>query len=344
MASYAFWNNKGGVGKSFLCFISACEYAYRHPETDVYVIDLCPQANLSETLLAGHLSRANIISKLTNQTPRATVAGYLEARLSSPFRRLADITPYITTPRETNSAIPANLKLICGDNLLEIISEAIRQTSQLSIPVDAWKQVLSWIKDLTNQLRELSGSRDTMFVIDCNPSFAVYTQLALVAADFVVVPFTGDDSSRRAVENVVALLYGYGDAHTAAYASISFSKRAMAEGVGIPLLHTFISNRQTLFDGRPTKAFEAVNSVIQKTVDGIYLKHRNIFANKRQKPSEGFLEVPDYHGASIVAAMTGTPLHALKAGPKELEGERVQINPEPLKRYKKALQQVVDCL
>jgi cellulose biosynthesis protein BcsQ len=226
---------------------------------------------------------------------------------------------------------------------LEIISEAIRQTSQLSIPVDAWKQVLSWVKDLTVQLKELSGSRDTMFVIDCNPSFAIYTQLALVAADYVVVPFTGDDSSRRAVENVVALLYGYGDAHTAAYASISFSKKANAEGLDIPLLHTFISNRQTLFDGRPTKAFEAVNSVIQKTVDEIYAKHRSIFANKKQKPSENFLEVPDYHGASIVAAMTGTPLHALKAGPKDLEGERIQINPEPLKRYKKALQNVVDC-
>ena len=155
MASYAFWNNKGGVGKSFLCFISACEYAPRHPETDVYVIDLCPQANLSETLLAGHLSRASVINRLTRKTPRATVAGYLEARLSSPFRKIEDITPFITIPRKTNPAIPANLNLICGDNLLEIISEAIRQTSQLSIPVDAWKQVLSSIKDLTNQLKEV---------------------------------------------------------------------------------------------------------------------------------------------------------------------------------------------
>jgi cellulose biosynthesis protein BcsQ len=42
MSSYAFWNNKGGVGKSFLCFVAASEYAHRHPDTDVYVIDLCP--------------------------------------------------------------------------------------------------------------------------------------------------------------------------------------------------------------------------------------------------------------------------------------------------------------
>lgn len=343
MSSYAFWNNKGGVGKSFLCFIAACEYAHRHPETDVYAIDLCPQANLSETLLAEHTNRAKVINKLLNKTPRATVAGYLEARLSSPFKQLKDVSPYICTPKDTNPNIPVNLKLICGDNLLEILGEAIRQTSQLSIPTDAWKQVVSWIKDLTIKLKEMSGDRDTMFVIDCNPSFAIYTQLALVAADSVVVPFTADDSSRRAVENVVALLYGIGDAHTATYAKISFSKRAKEEGIAIPLLHTFISNRQTLFDGKPTKAFEAVNGVIQDTVDSIYAKHRTLFANKKQNPSEGFIEVPDYHGASIAAAMAGTPLHVLKAGPRMIGGERVQINPGPLEKYRKALQKVVDC-
>jgi len=343
MSSYAFWNNKGGVGKSFLCFISACEYAHRHPDTDVYVIDLCPQANLSETLLAGHLTRASVIDKLIRKTPRATVAGYIEARLSSPFKPLSDVSAYLTVPKQSNSAIPANLKLVCGDNLLEILSEAIRQTSQLSIPTDAWKQVIYWIRDLAFKLREMSGERDTMFVIDCNPSFAVYTQLALAAADFVVVPFTADDSSRRAVENVVALLYGIGDAHTAAYARISFDKRAKEEGVQTPKLHTFVSNRQTLYEGKPSKAFEAVSKVIKDTVDGLYEKHRTIFANPKVKPSTGFLEVPDYHSASIVASMTGTPLHALKAGPRELGGERIQVNPGPLKNYRRALESVVDC-
>ena len=51
MEAYAFWNNKGGVGKSFLSFVAATEYARTHPDTDVYVIDLCPQANISEMLL-----------------------------------------------------------------------------------------------------------------------------------------------------------------------------------------------------------------------------------------------------------------------------------------------------
>ena len=59
-------------------------------------------------------------------------------------------------------------------------------------------------------LRQRSGNRDTLFILDCNPSFAIYTQLSLTAAENVIVPFTPDDSSRRAVENVVALLYGHG--------------------------------------------------------------------------------------------------------------------------------------
>ena len=117
MTSYAFWNNKGGVGKSFLCFVAASEYAYLHPETDVYVIDLCPQANTSETLLIN----PDVLHKLMTQTPRATVAGYLEARLNSPFRMILDVSPYVCRPREFNGHLPENLLLVCGDNLLEIM-------------------------------------------------------------------------------------------------------------------------------------------------------------------------------------------------------------------------------
>ena len=53
MARYALWNNKGGVGKSFLTFSLACEYAISHPDEDVLVLDLCPQANITEMLFGG---------------------------------------------------------------------------------------------------------------------------------------------------------------------------------------------------------------------------------------------------------------------------------------------------
>lgn len=345
MSSYAFWNNKGGVGKSFLCFIAACEYAHKFPQGDVYVLDLCPQANVSETLLGGYPKGSSAMRQLLARKPRATIAGYLDARLNSPFRRLDDIAPYVCRPSNFNAAIPKNLSLVCGDNLLEIQSEAIRQTSQLAVPSDSWKQVLLWIKDLANALTAKSGDRPSVFIIDCNPSFAIFTQLALVAAENVVIPFTADDSSRRAVENVVTLLYGFAEeVSITPYTKISFSQKAKTEGVEIPKLHTFVSNRVTKYEGQPSKAFSAMIKSMKKTIDNIHGKHREIFSSPGTVPSQTFLFVPDYHSASIISASTGTPLHLMTAGPKDFGGERVQINPAPLADYRKKLEAVVDRL
>lgn len=170
------------------------------------------------------------------------------------------------------------------------------------------------------------------------------SSLGLVAAEGVVVPFTADDSSRRAIENVVALLYGVADDQVEAYAKISLAKRAKEEGLFVPKLHTFISNRVTLYEGSASRAFQAVNQTIHKTMDTIYQQHRgSIFFNSKELPSRSFIEIPDYHSACVVATLTGTPLHKLKAGPRILEGERVQLNKEPLNKYRDALKNFVNC-
>ncbi len=279
MSSYAFWNNKGGVGKSFLCFVAASEYAHRYPKNDVYVIDLCPQANVSEILLGGNPSGPRELKKNLKKKPRCSVAGYLESRLNSPFQMVRDVSPFVCRPHDFNKKIPENLLLICGDNLIELFAEPIRQTSQLEIPFDAWKQVLNWIKDLIVELRQMSGDREAVFTIDCNPSYAIYTQLAIVAADYLIVPFTADDSSRRAFENLIALVFGIADRKILPYAKISFAKRAKKEGVSIPKLHTFINNRVTIYEGKPSKAFMAVSKTIKTTIDDIYKTNRSIFSN-----------------------------------------------------------------
>jgi cellulose biosynthesis protein BcsQ len=344
MTSYAFWNNKGGVGKTFLCFVAASEYAQKHPDVDVYVIDLCPQANLSETLLGGQKTGGKELDKIISKPGRPTIAGYLEARLSSPFTLLPDISKFVTTPHATNRQIPKNLFLICGDNLVEILSEAIRQASQLLLPNDAWLKVTSWIRDLVGQLEDLSDNRDSIFFLDCNPSFSIYTQQALAAADRLVVPFTPDESSRRGLENIVVLLFGVTNAQTEAYARLSFSEKAKEHKLPLPLLSVFVSNRVTFYEGKPSRAFAAASKAIKETVDSIFSKRRSIFVDRVQKPSDAFLDIPDNHSANVVCALSGTPLSALKAGPHDVHGERVQVNLTPLNRYKSALTAFVNRL
>ena len=60
MTSYAFWNNKGGVGKSFLCFIAAAEYAHRNPDTDVYVIDTLPTSERVRDVAGRYINAVQI--------------------------------------------------------------------------------------------------------------------------------------------------------------------------------------------------------------------------------------------------------------------------------------------
>ena len=51
MERIIFWNNKGGTGKTTLAFQTLSEYAHQNEDKRILVIDVCPQANLSELLL-----------------------------------------------------------------------------------------------------------------------------------------------------------------------------------------------------------------------------------------------------------------------------------------------------
>jgi cellulose biosynthesis protein BcsQ len=344
MISYSFWNNKGGVGKSFLCFASAALYAKDHPYEDVYVIDLCPQANLSEALLGGQGAGGKNLTKLLSRSPRSSVAGYLEARLSSPFAMINEIEDYLTQPSHYNGKIPTNLYLVSGDNLVEVLSDAIRQTSQLMLPNDSWARVIHWVRDLTIALENRSATRPSKCFIDCNPSFSIYTQQALAASTHLVVPFTPDDSSRRGLENIVALLYGIGDPSLSPYLNLSFARKTKEQNVELPKLFAFVNNRVTFYEGKPSKAFAAASKAIKNTVDAVYGKNKRIFAAPGTPPSELFTDIPDNHSANVVCALEGTPLHALKAGPHVVHGERIQVNQGPLEKYKAALKGFVEHL
>ena len=82
---YAFWNNKGGVGKTFLCFAVASEYARTHPRANVVVIDVCPQANVSEILLGGNRGGGVVLHDLLGRRPTArTIGGYYHQRILQP--------------------------------------------------------------------------------------------------------------------------------------------------------------------------------------------------------------------------------------------------------------------
>lgn len=341
MNRYALWNNKGGVGKSFLAFSISCEYAIDNPDEDVLVIDMCPQANLTEMLLGGKDVTAKALDALYEKKPRCSVGGYFEARLNSPFMTISNISDFVIHPKDFNDSAPDNLWLVPGDNLLELLSEAIRQASNMSLPADAWPKVMRWLSDLVRGFNETSLASDLAVFIDCNPSFSIYTQIALCAADNVVVPFTADDSSRRGIENVFALLYGISDSELQGYAKLSFSKRATEESVDLPRLHTFVSNRVTMYKGKPSSAFEAKSAPIKKLVESVAVENKRSFVGFKSL-ADLFIEMPDYHAVAVVASSEGTPLTKLKSGHHQIDGDTVQVNQTSIDKYKKAIKKLVE--
>ncbi|TRG12039.1 ParA family protein, partial [Salmonella enterica] len=84
MAIYAVWNNKGGVGKSYLTFQLASEYAGQNPPIKTLVFDLCPQAISSSMLLGGLGNVGNTLHQILSVPHRPTISGYIAARVRSP--------------------------------------------------------------------------------------------------------------------------------------------------------------------------------------------------------------------------------------------------------------------
>lgn len=343
MSRYALWNNKGGVGKSFLTFSLACEYAIANPDEVVLVLDLCPQANLTEMFLGGKDTAAGALNAFYSERPRRSVGGYFEARLTSPFVLLPTIDEFLCKPSDVNTNIPENIFLLAGDNLLELLAEAIRGVAQLPLPVDAWAKVMRWLVDLIRTFADASSASDVTTFVDCNPSFSIYTQIALCSAENLVIPFTADDSSRRGIENVLALLYGVASSELQGYARLSFSNRANTDKIDLPRIHTFVSNRATYYRGKPSSAFEAKSAPIKALVETATMSGKRYFVGHKRL-ADLFAEMPDYHSVAVVASSEGCPLSLLQSGHHQIDGDTVQVNQISIEKYRKAIAKLVERL
>ena len=93
-----------------------------------------------------------------------------------------------------------------------------------------------------NGLWLLPGEQETTCFIDCNPSFAAYTELALLVANQIIVPCSSDGSSERAIDNLGQLVYGI-DVQDA-YKAVSSLTEVINLAPG-PCYSLFVFNRST---------------------------------------------------------------------------------------------------
>jgi cellulose biosynthesis protein BcsQ len=336
---YAFWNNKGGTGKTSLAFQTICRYAERYPKKRILAVDICPQANLSELFLGGLTNNGskNLLA-IQGKLPRCTIGGYFQLRLPSPYNVPTFNTyDFVTTPSTYNHFIPPNIDLVCGDPLLELQSNAINTLSNTQIPgTNTWVAIIDWVKDLLTQVKD---SYDMMFM-DCNPSFSIYTQIGLAAAERLILPVMADDSSRRAVQNALSLVYGL-SLPSPIYATYAFNTKLEAEGRKLPQVHLIVKNRLTQYMG-PASAYFAVLQAIDSDLKTLLKTKSSYFTFS--KTADATVDVRDFQTTGVVAFARGCPFSKLEAGKQSIGGHRVQVKEEYRLNALKAINALVDKL
>ena len=320
MLTYGFWNNKGGTGKTSLVFQALVLHAEQNPEKRVLALDLCPQANLSELLLGGLVGKgSDNLLKVQSQTPRATIGGYFQMRLPKPYSPPRfNRGDFIVTPSTFNRRIPRNVDLVAGDPLLELQATAVSTLANTQIPgQNSWLAVVDWLRDF---LKPIKKDYDTAF-IDCNPSFSIYTQIALSVPDRLVLPVMADDSSRRALQNAFSLIYGL-HLPSPIYAQHSYSSRLKKARRKTPQVHLVVKNRLTQYMGAAS-AYAAVLRTIDRQLKSLLSSTPDIFTFSRVK--SGVVEMRDFGTTGVVAFAKGQSFATLKAQRHNISGRRVNV-------------------
>ena len=338
-AKYGFWNNKGGTGKTSLAFQAVTLYAEKHPEKRVLAVDVCPQANLSELMLGGLNNKGS--EKLLAQqglVPRCSIGGYFQLRLPAPYTPPAfSASDFITKPNQFNKSIPKNIDLVCGDPLLELQANAVNTLANNQIPgTNPWIAVVDWLNDF---LKQVANDYDIVFM-DCNPSFSLYTQIALASCDRIVLPVMADDSSRRAIQNAFSLVYGL-KLPSEIYAAYAFATKLKAAGRTLPKVHLIVKNRLTQYMGAAS-AYAAVLDAIEKDVTKLLKSNPEIFNFKTV--GKGFVEIRDFQTTGVVAFAKGLPFTVVPVGKQTINGHRVQVKKEYLDNANAAMNDLVSHL
>jgi chromosome partitioning protein len=351
MAVYAFWNNKGGVGKSYLTFQTACEYARTHPSQKVLVLDLCPQANVSGMLLGGLFAGEHHLNELSQETPRKTISGYVEGRIISPYVNPSTGATYLSQVSNFNPEVPQNLFLVAGDEQLEIQGSRVIGATNPG-PADAWRLVHGWIRDLIHDIKTLWNQSETTVFIDCNPSFSIYTELALSASDRLIIPFSADGSSKRAVRAVLSLVFGI--ARTPGAGRSEFTINSERFGMAIPKIYCYVGNRLTQYI-KSASAFRSVVTEIGNEIWSVWRSNPNLFwihpsgagvPNSQKSFREMFqYEIVDANTASVVSSSLGIPIMTLTAGKKEIAaGISPMVNQQQLDNQQPNIRDLVSMI
>jgi hypothetical protein len=214
----------------------------------------------------------------------------------------------------------------------------------LTPTVQPWKWIHSIFSDLVSNVAANSED-EWMVFIDTNPSFSIYTELAVSGAHRLIVPVNADDSSRVATNAMFILLHGQIPPHPI-YGSWTYAAQAHKHGIMVPQIHVVVGNRLTQYEGAAT-AFKALSDATADTLFAAYQKHPSYFTpvakptTVEQFRKEYSVALRDFNTAGVVAAHLGRPLSKMDQGYYPVHGTSVKVNADRVEECSDALDELL---
>ncbi len=190
MKTIAFFNNKGGVGKTTLAYHVAwmlAEQGYT-----VVAADLDPQANLTSMFLD-----EDTLEELWLTEPSSTGARTVFEAVEELKRGLGDVRPVSTRAIEQSD----RLFIVPGDLALSDFESDLAEQWPKCLDRDerAFRVTSAFFRIVAKASKDLKAD---MVLIDVGPNLGAINRTALIASDHVVIPLGPDIISLQGLRNM----------------------------------------------------------------------------------------------------------------------------------------------
>ena len=175
------FNNKGGVGKSTICWNLADSLGRRGKS--VLLIDFDPQCNLSIAMLGEDLFVKTLPTQ--NQPYGTTIRSFVQRFLQNTGGEEIFLH---NGPNTSN-----NVQLVAGDFWLNVYADSLNVGADLLTGTGLSRYVA--LQKIVAAAEQKKGSPFDFAIIDLPPSFGALVRAAFYSSDYYVVPCTSDNFS-----------------------------------------------------------------------------------------------------------------------------------------------------
>jgi chromosome partitioning protein len=234
----AFFNNKGGVGKTSLVY--HLSWMYADLGLNILASDLDPQANLT----AAFLEEEQLEKFWPDSEHDKTISGSIDPLL----RRVGDIAekPYA-------EEIDENIHLLLGDLALSRFEDELSQ--QWPHCLDRKERAFRVESAFWRVIRRIADNHNIDIVlVDLGPNLGAINRSVMIASDYLAIPLIPDLFSLQGLKNLGPSIREWRTGWKDRRDRNPLEKLSLPEGRMEPIGYVIMQHAEKL--GRPVKAYE----------------------------------------------------------------------------------------